>query len=103
MVAVMMMVMVADLPTHPAGSTDVCPYFSKYGHGISRKYRNHDMNKCKFIAREADCRALIGNYHSLTFAYFKPFLRLKYTASPDWSKKFVKPLNVDFALKFDGS
>ena len=43
--------------------------------------------------------ALMGSYHSLTFAYFKPFPDLKYMASPDWSKKFIKPMNIDFALK----
>ena len=48
------------------------------------------MSKCEFIASEADCGALMGSYRSLTFAYFKPFLGLKYTAGPDWSKKFVK-------------
>ena len=41
----------------------------------------------------------MGSYCSLTFAYFKPFPGLKYTAGPDWSKKFVKPVNIDFASK----
>ena len=31
----------------------------------------------------------IPGYHSLTFAYFKPFLGLKYRANPDWSKKML--------------
>ena len=57
------------------------------------------MNECKFVASEADCRALMGSYHSLTFAYSKPFPGLKNTAGPDWSKKFVKPVNIDFASK----
>ena len=37
-----------------AGSTDVRLYFSKYGHRVSGKYRNGDMNKCEFFASEAD-------------------------------------------------
>ena len=78
---------------------DVHPYFSKYGHRVARKYRNRNLNKCKFVASEADLRALIRSYHSLTFAYFKPFMGLKYTAGPDWSKKFVKPMNTNFASK----
>ena len=87
---------VTDLPTRPclpllarksAGSTDVHSYFSKYGHRVSRKYGNCDMNECEFVASEADRRALMGSYHSLTFAYFKPFRELKYTVGPDWSKK----------------
>ena len=36
----------------------------------------------------------------MTFAYFKPFPGLKYTAGPDWSKKFVKPMNINFTLNF---
>ena len=74
-----------------ASSTDVHLCFSKYGHRVSRKYRNRDVNECKLVASEADRRALMGSYRSLTFANFKPFPRLKYTASPDWSKRFVKP------------
>ena len=72
-----------------ASSTDVRLYFSKYRHSGSRKYRNRDVNACEFIASEADCRALVRRYRSLTFAYFRPFPGLKYTASPDWSKKFL--------------
>ena len=45
----------------------------------------------------------MGSYRALTFAYFKPFPGLKYTAGPDWSKKFVKPMNIDFASKLHGS
>ena len=53
----------SDLPTRPhltvlvrksAGGTDVHPYFSKYGHRVSRKYGNCDVNECKFVAIEAD-------------------------------------------------
>ena len=82
---------------------DVCPYSSKYGHRVSRKYGNHNVNECESIASEADRRTLMGSYRSLTFAYFKSFLGLKYTAGPDWSKKFGKPMNIDFALKLDRS
>ena len=55
------------------------------------------------FASEADRRPLMGSYLSLTFAYFKPFPVLKYTIGPDWSKKFVKPMNIDFAWKLYGS
>ena len=43
----------ADLPTRLylpvlvrklVGSMEVCSYFSKYGHRVSRKYRNRDVN-----------------------------------------------------------
>ena len=51
------------------------------------------------VASKANCRVLMGSYRSLTFTYFKPFARLKYKAGPDWSKKFVKPMNIDFASK----
>ena len=61
--------------------TDVRPYFSKSGHRVSRKYGHCDVND------------------ALTFAYFKPFFGLRYTAGPDWSRKFVKPMNIDFAFK----
>ena len=61
------------------------------------------MNECEFVASEADCRALMGSCHSLLFAYFKPFPRLKYTAGPDWSETFVKPVNINFASKLYGS
>ena len=39
-----------------------------------------------FVASKADRRTVMGSYRSFTFAYFKPFLGLKYTASPDWLK-----------------
>ena len=39
------------------------------------------------------------NYRSLIFAHFKPFPGLKYSVGPDWSNKFVQPMNIDFALK----
>ena len=57
------------------------------------------MNKCEFVTSEGGRRALMGSYRLLTFAYFKPFPGLKYTAGPDWSKKFVKPMNIKFASK----
>ena len=87
-----------------AGSMDVRVYFSKCGHRVSRKYRNRDVNKCKFVVSKADHGALMGSYCSSTFTiYFKPFLGLKYMAGPDWSKKFVKQMNIDFASKLSGS
>ena len=77
-----------DLPTRPyltvlirksASSMDERQYFSKYGSRLFRKHGNCYMNECEFVAREADRRVLMGSYHSLTFAYFKPFWELKYT------------------------
>ena len=62
----------------------------------SRKSRHE---RCEFVASEADRSALMGTYCSLTSVYFKPFPGLKYMAGPDWSKKFVKPMNIDFASK----
>ena len=35
----------------------------------------------------------------LSFTYFKPFLDLKHTAGPDWSNKFSKLMNTDFAFR----
>ena len=60
------------------------------------------MNECEFVASKDDRRASMGSYHSLIFAYFKSFPGLKYTAGPDWSKKFIKPINIDFASKLYG-
>ena len=99
-----------DLPVRPyltvlvrksTSSMDVHPYFSKYGHRVSRKYGNGNMNECGLVA--SGHRALMGSYHWLTFDYFKPFPGLKCTACPDWSKKFAKPMNIDFASKLYGS
>ena len=48
----------ADLPTRSylpvlvrksAGSTEVRLYFSKYGHRVSRKYGNHDVNDASLL------------------------------------------------------
>ena len=61
------------------------------------------MNECEFIASEADHRALMGSNYLLTFAHFKPFPGLKYTAGPDWSRKFVKPMNSNIASKLYGN
>ena len=61
---------------------DVHLYFSKYGHRVSRKYGNRDVNKCVFFAHKANRRVLMEGYRSLTFAYFKPFSGLKYMAGP---------------------
>ena len=67
----------ARISRKSAGSMDVRPYFSKYGHRVFGKYRNRNVNECDFVARKADHRALMGSYRSLTFAYFKLFLGLK--------------------------
>ena len=77
----------ARIGTEIGGSTDVQSYFSKYGYRVSRKFGNRDVNECEFVASEANHRALMGSYCLLTFAYFKSFLGMKYTASPDGSKK----------------
>ena len=61
----------------------------------SRKYGNHAVNECKFASKIERW----WSYCSWTFAYFKLFPWRKYTAGPDWSKKFVKPMNIDFAFK----
>ena len=66
---------------------------------VSRKYGNCNVNECEFFGSEADHRVLMGSYCLLTFAYFKPFLGLKYTAGPYWSKKFLIPMNIDLASK----
>ena len=58
-----------------------------------------DLLWCEFVASEVDRSAFMGSYRLLTFAYFKPFPGLKYMAGPDWSEKFVKPMNMDFASK----
>ena len=96
------------LPIHPylpvlvwklARSMEVRPYFSKYRHYSFQKVRKSRRERCEFVASEADGSVLMGSYHSLTFAYFKPYLGLKYMTGPDWSKKFVKPVNIDFASK----
>ena len=97
----------ADLPTRPylpvlvrksAGSMEVRLYFSKYGNRVSRKYGNRDVNDASLLPAKP-ILALMGSYHSLTFVYFKPFPGLKYKAGPDWSEKFVKPVNISFASK----
>ena len=58
----------SDLSTHlyltvlvwkSVSSTDVHPYFSKYGQRVSRKYGNHDVNKRDFVANELDLWALV--------------------------------------------
>ena len=33
-----------------ASSTEVRPYFSKYGHRVSRKYRNRNMNDASLLS-----------------------------------------------------
>ena len=82
------------------GST---PVFLKIWTQSFQKVWKLRRERCKFVASEADHRALMGSYCSLTFVYFKPFLGLRYTAGPDWSTKLVKPMNIDFALKLYGS
>ena len=69
-----------DLPTHPylpvlvrisAGSTSI---FLKIRTQCFQKVQKSRHEQCEFVAREADHRALMGSYRSLTFVYFKPFL-----------------------------
>ena len=100
------------LPLPPSPSQTYLPVCRQYGSmPVFLKIQTHSFQKvwkwrherCEFVASEADRRALMGSYRSLTFAYFKPFSGLKYTACPDWSKKFVKPMNIDFASKLYGS
>ena len=79
------------------------PVFLKIRTLSFQKVRKSWCEQYKFIASEADRRVLVGSYCSFTLAYFKPFPDLKYTAGPDWSKKFVKPMNIEFASKLYGS
>ena len=74
----MMLCSLADLPTRlylavlawkSAGSMDVRTYFSEYGHTVSRKYGNRDVNKCKFVASEAVRRSLMEGYRSLKLPF----------------------------------
>ena len=71
------------------------PVFLKIQTQSFQKVRKSQRERCKFVASEADCSALMGSYRLLTFAYFKPFPGLKYMAGPDWSKRFVKPMNIN--------
>ena len=70
-------------------------FFFKTVRRCSRKYGNHAVNKCEFASKIEDW----WSYRSWTFAYFKLFPWWKYTAGPDWSKKFVKPMNIYFAFE----
>ena len=65
----------------------------------SKKYGNHAVNECEFASKNERW----WSYRSWTFAYFKLFPWRKYRAGPDWSKKFVKPMTIDFAFKLNGS
>ena len=53
------------------------------------------MNECEFASKIKRW----WSYRSWSFAYFKLFPWWKYTAGPDWSKRFVKPMNINFALE----
>ena len=98
---------VADLPTCPyltifvwksAGSMDICTYFSKY----RQSFQKVQKLLCKMSVSSLPGKLIVEHrwsYRWLTFAHFKPFLGLKYTAGPDWSKKLFKPMNIDFAFK----
>ena len=92
-----------ELPTRPyltvlsAGSTDVCPYlFLKIW---TQCFQKVQKLLCEQMQVRCQRSTFMGSYHSLTFAYFKPLPRLKYTANPFWLKKFVKPVNINFASK----
>ena len=61
----------------------------------SRKYGNHAVNECEFASKIEGW----WSYCSWTFAYFKLFRWRKYMTGPDWSKKFVKPMNINFAFE----
>ena len=88
----------SDLPTHPylpvliqksAGSTEVRPHVSKYGHRVSRKYENRDVNDASCLPAKPIIEYWWGSYGLVTFAYFKPFPGLKYKAGLDWSKNLL--------------
>ena len=76
------------------------PVFLKIQTQSFQKVRTLWRERCEFGVREADRRALMGNYRSLTFAYFKPFPGLKYMAGPDWSKKFVSQWTMTLHQNF---
>ena len=57
------------------------------------------MNKCEFVASEADHRALVGSYRLLTFAYFKLFMGLKFSAGPHWSKKVCETNELGLCIE----
>ena len=72
----LLLIVISDLPTRPyltvfvrkpASSSDVHAYFSKCRQRVSRKYGNHDVNECKFVASKVDCWVLM-EYRLLTFA-----------------------------------
>ena len=97
----------ADLPTHLyltvlvrklAGSTDVSPYFSKYGQRVSRKNGNLDMDECEFVAREADRRALMELLF-VDICIFRAISRAEIYCLSQLVKKVFKPMNIDFAFK----
>ena len=69
----------------------------------TQSFQKVRKSRCETVANETDRRVLMGSYGSLIFVYSKPFPGLKYTAGPDWSNKFVKPMNIDFASKLYGS
>ena len=100
-----------DLPTCPyltvlvrkmAGSTDVCPYFSKYQGFLTGVVHLYYISCLRYTILAGNPRyghrnsreykpivERLWSYCSMTLAYFKPFPGLMYTASPDWSKKFL--------------
>ena len=59
----------------------------------SRKYENHAVNECEFASKVNRW----WSYRLCSFAYFKLFPWWK--AGPDWYKKLVKPMNIDFAFE----
>ena len=69
-----------------AGSTDICPYISKYRPRVSRKYGNHDVNECEFVASEADRRALM----ELSFVYICIFQAIPRAEVYGWSSLVQK-------------
>ena len=75
--------------------TSILFFFLKTVCRCSRKYGNHAVNECEFASEIERW----WSYRSWTFAYFKLFPWRKYTAGHDWSKKFVKPMNIDFAFE----
>ena len=66
---------------------DVRMYFSKYGQRVYLKYGNQDVNECEFVASEVDGWALM-ELSLVDILIFQAISGLKYTASPDWLKKF---------------
>ena len=81
-----------------ARSTDECVYFSKYGQRSSRKFRNHNMNKCKFVASQVN-RWTLMELLCLDICIFQAIPRGEVYSQSWLVKTRFKTMNIDFAFK----